>query len=125
MANRIRDVRIINHRLDPHATELRIVVEVEELTPTTEIKGRLMGPRSVNRSTVEVAYALRPVGQTFLSAETPGRQECLPHLEFRVVIPEACWWEPKTAFFYEGPVELWQDGVLCDRREISHGIRAK
>jgi beta-galactosidase/beta-glucuronidase len=65
------------------------------------------------------------VGQTFLSTEASGRQECSPHLEFRVIIPEASWWEPKTPFLYEGPVELWQDGVLCDRREISHGIRAK
>jgi hypothetical protein len=112
MANHIRDIRIVNHRLDPHETELRITVEVEELTATTQIKGRLMGPRCVNRSTVEVAYPLREMERTEQS------------ITLRVVIPEASWWETKMPFVYEGPLELWQDGVLCERREISHGIRA-
>ena len=110
MTNRIRDVYVINHRLDPHETELRVLVEVEKLTPMTEIKGRLLGPRSAYASTVEIAYPLREVGR-----DGP--------IEMRVVIPEACWWEPKTPFLYQGPVELWQDGELCERVEISHGIR--
>ena len=112
MANRIRAVNVDNHRLDPHETELRVHVWVDELTPTTEIKGRLMGPRCVYRSTVEVAYPMRPVGQ---DAESR-------HVELRVIIPEACWWEPKTPFLYQGPLELWQDGVLCERRDLSHAI---
>jgi beta-galactosidase/beta-glucuronidase len=110
MSNRIRNVHVVNHRLDPHETELRIIVEVEELTPTTQIKGRLMGPRNVYRSTVEVAYPLREV-------------EHADSIVLRVVIPEASWWEPKTPFLYQGPLELWQDGILCDRRDLSHGIR--
>jgi hypothetical protein len=125
MANRIRDVHVVNHRLDPHETDLRIHVEVDELTCRTEIKGRLMGPHCVYLSTVEIAYPMREfqrVGQTFLSADPPGRQECLPHIELRIIIPEPNWWEPKTPFLYRGPLELWQDGEICDRREISHGI---
>jgi hypothetical protein len=108
MAKRIRDVFVVNHRLDPHETELRILVEVEELTPTTQIKGRLMGPRSVYASTVEVAYPL---------------QEVERGIELRVTIPEPSWWEPQRPFLYQGPLELWQDGELCDRVPISHGIR--
>lgn len=110
MGNRIRDVQVVNHRLDPHESELRIIVELEELTPTTQIKGRLMGPRNVYRSTVEVPYPLREIER----AET---------IVLRVVIPEASWWEPKTPFLYQGAAELWQDGELCGRVEISHGIR--
>jgi hypothetical protein len=113
MTNRIIDVSVINHRLDPHETELRIHVEVENLTPTTEISGRLVGPRCAVSSTVEIAYPMREVERT------PS------HVVLRVVIPEANWWEPETPFLYEGPVELWQDGKFCERREISHGIRAK
>jgi beta-galactosidase/beta-glucuronidase len=109
MANRIRDVFVDNHRFDPHETELRIQVDVEDLTPTTVINGRLMGPRCVYRSTVEIAYPLVELER--------GAQIVL-----RVVIPEPSWWEPKTPFLYEGPLELWQDGEMCDRREISHGI---
>jgi hypothetical protein len=113
MTNRIVDVAVINHRLDPHETELRVHVEVENLTPTTEIRGRLVGPRCVGSSTIEIAYPMREVERT------PN------HVALRVVIPEANWWEPETPFLYEGPVELWQDGQRCDRRDISHGIRAK
>jgi len=109
MANRIRDVHVVNHRLDPHETELRIHVELDELTPTTQIKGRLMGPRNVYASTVEVAYPMREV-------------ERGPAIVMRVVIPEPSWWEPKTPFLYEGPLELWQDGQLCARETLSHGV---
>jgi hypothetical protein len=109
MANRIRDVHVVNHRLDPHETELRIHVKLDQLTPATQIKGRLMGPRNVYASTVEVAYPLREV-------------ERGTHIVLRVVIPEPSWWEPMTPFLYEGPLELWQDGLHCERRVISHGI---
>ena len=110
MGNRIRDVAVVNHRLDPHETELRVVVDIEGLTPTTQIKGRLIGPRNVYRSTVEVAYPLREIER--------GK-----HIVLQAFIPEACWWEPKTPFLYQGPLELWQDGLFCERVEISHGIR--
>jgi hypothetical protein len=113
MTNRIIGVSVINHRLDPHETELRVHVDVENLTPATEVRGRLVGPRSAVSSTVEIAYPLREV-------ERSSNQVVL-----RVVIPEANWWQPETPFLYEGPVELWQDGQRCDRREVSHGIRAK
>src|ERR1043166_3181621 len=110
MANRIRDGFVVNHRLDPVETELHIWVEVEEVTPTTEIKGRLMGPRCAYASTIEIAYPLRPV---------PDEQQEIRYLKRRVIIPEPSWWEPKLPFLYQGPLELWQDGELCERREIS------
>jgi hypothetical protein len=113
MTNRIIDVTVSNYRLDPHETELRIHVEVADITSTTEIRGRLVGPRCEYSTTVEIAYPMREVERS------PN------HVVVRVVIPEANWWEPETPFLYEGPVELWQDGKLCDRRDVSHAIRAK
>jgi hypothetical protein len=110
MTNRICDVHVVNHRLDPHETELRLIVEVEELTPPTQIRGRLMGPRSLYSSTVEIAYSLKEIERT-------------NRIVLRAIIPEPSLWEPKTPFLYQGPLELWQDGALCDRRELSHGIR--
>ena len=80
------------------------------MTPTTQIKGRLMGPRNAYRSTVEVAYPLREI-------ERAGT------IVLRVVIPEASWWEPRTPFLYQGPLELWQDGQLRECHDLSHGIR--
>jgi hypothetical protein len=70
-----------------------------------------MGPSCPYSSTVEVAYPLRPL---------PDECEALA---CRVVIPEASLWEPESPFLYRGPVELWQDGVRCDRVTLSHGLR--
>jgi hypothetical protein len=109
--NRIRDVVVLNHRLDPIETELHVHVKLDELTATTEIKGRLIGPRSAHAETIEIAYPLREI----------ERQD---HVVLRVIIPEPSWWVPKSPFLYEGPLELWRDGVLCERVEIRHGIRA-
>ena len=110
MANRIRDLVVLNHRLDPIETDLHIHVKMDELTASTEVRGRLVGPRCRHASTVEIAYRLHEI-------------ERGSHIVLRVVIPEPSWWEPQTPFLYQGPLELWQDGVLCDRAEISHGIR--
>lgn len=111
MTNRIRDVVVLNHRLDPIETELHIHVKVDELTEATAFKGRLIGPRSAHASTIEIAYPLREC-------------ERLDHVVLRVIIPEPSLWEPKTPFLYEGPLELWQGGILCERVAIRHGIRA-
>ena len=110
MTNRILDVVVMNHRLDPVETELRVHVKVENLTPETQIRGRLTGPRCPYASTIEIAYPLREV-------------ERIDHIELRVVIPEPSWWDPQSPFLYDGTIELLQDGVACGRVAIRHGIR--
>lgn len=110
MTNRILDVVVVDHRLDPVETELRVHVRVESLTPTTEIRGRLLGPRCLYASTIEIAYPLREV----------SRDE---HIELRAIIPESSWWDPESPFLYEGMLELLQDGVPCGQAAIRHGIR--
>ena len=110
MTNRFLDIVVLNRRLDPVETELSIHVKVEHLTPTTQIRGRLLGPRCVYASTIEIAYPLREV-------------ERRDHIEMRALIPESSWWDPESPFLYEGILELWQDGALCDRAPIRHGIR--
>jgi hypothetical protein len=110
MDNRILDAYVATRRASPTDAELRIVVRTERLTPATEIKGRLMGPRSPYAGTVEIAYPLREVART-------------DHILMRVLIPEPNFWEPATPLLYEGPLELWQDGALCEQIELRHGIR--
>jgi hypothetical protein len=110
MTNRILDVVIVDHRLDPVETELRVHVRPENLTPATEIRGRLSGPRCPYATTIEIAYPLREVERT-------------GHIELRVVIPEPSWWDPESPFLYEGAIELLQDGVSCEKRTLRHGIR--
>jgi hypothetical protein len=117
MSNRILDMTIHDHSVTPATAEVWVTVVPERLTPTTEVRGRLMGPRCPYASTVEVAYPLRPLPQSHIEKPSPAS------LTRRVVMPEASLWEPESPFLYEGPVELWQDGQRCDRRIVRHGLR--
>src|SRR5947208_5556374 len=104
MANHIRELQVTQRRWDAAEAELWITVTPEQLTPTTELRGRLVGPRCPGVSTVEVAYPLRPLPR---SGDTPAA------LTARVIIPDPLAGEPNRSFYYEGPVELWQDGQKC------------
>jgi beta-galactosidase/beta-glucuronidase len=70
----------------------------------------LTGPRCAYYSTIEIAYPMREVERS----DT--------RVTLRVVIPEASWWEPATPYLYQGDVELWDNGTLCERQRAIHGI---
>jgi hypothetical protein len=112
MPNRIRHVEARDQSLSPAQAEVHVLVTPEARTPATEVRGRLTGPSCPYSSTVEVAYALRPL---------PAEGEALA---CRAVIPEPSLWELESPFLYRGPVELWQDGARCDRVTLSHGLRS-
>jgi hypothetical protein len=114
MANGIRSLELIDRSLEPASAEVWVHVEPEQAADGLELRGRMMGPRCRYSSTVEVAYPLRPL---------PRPPQGEPGLLARVVIPEASLWDPESPFYYEGPVELWQDGRRCDRRVVRHGLR--
>jgi hypothetical protein len=115
VGNSIRGSHVRDRSLDPAEAELWITVIPEHRTATTEVRGRLMGPRCRFSTTVEIAYPLRTFGR---------KPEGLPELTMRVIIPEASLWEPQSPFLYEGPIELWEDGRQCDLVELSHGLRS-
>jgi hypothetical protein len=117
MENRIRHIEVQDRSLDPVSAEVWITVLPEHRSPTTEVRGRLMGPRCPYSSTIEVAYPLRPL-------QTNQKQPNLSGLTVRAAIPEASLWEPQCPFLYQGPVELWQDGQRCDHVILSHGLRS-
>jgi hypothetical protein len=113
MSNRITRVEISNRSLTPAEAEVWLTVHAEQVTATSEARGRLMGPSCPYSSTVEVAYPLRPF------AHPPAD---VPPLTLRVVIPEPSLWDPVSPFLYRGPVELWQDGLCCDSVTVRHGL---
>ncbi len=117
MDNRIRRIEIHDRSLVPAQAEVWLTVLPEQQTAMTEVRGRLMGPRCPYASTVEVAYPVRPLSPGQKPIEQSG-------LTVRIVIPEASLWEPQCPFLYQGPIELWQDGQLCDRILLSHGLRS-
>src|SRR5260221_4152946 len=112
--NAFRQLSVRDRALSPTEAELWVLAEPERLTPTTEIHGRLVGPICPYSTTIEVAYPLRPF---------PKLPEGLPMLTRRVVIPEPSFWDPVAPHLYQGAIELWQDGILCERRELRHGLR--
>lgn len=124
MENRIRHIEIHDRSLDPVAAEIWIAVQAEQHTATTEVRGRLMGPRCLYSSTVEVAYPLRPLDSHSVNEENQSSLALQAPMTVRAVIPEASLWEPQCPFLYHGPIELWQDGQRCDRVNLSHGLRS-
>ena len=113
MSNRFRQVSAVIQKLTPAEAEVWILAEVERLTPGTEIRGRLMGPRCPKITTIEVAYPLR---------QLPQPDEAFP-LTRRAIIPDPSLWEPERPFIYRAIVELWQDGERCDTAEFDCGMR--
>lgn len=110
MVNRILDLVVVNHRLDPVATELRVYVKLADITPATQIRGQFLGPRCAYASTIEIAYPLKEVSRG-------------DYLEFQARIPEPSWWDPESPFLYKGVLQLWQEDAMCDHAAIHHGIR--
>ena len=111
MSNRILRTTLHQKRLSTAVAELWIVVEVERVTPTTELRGRLSGPKCPGSETVQIAYPLRML---------PSTGEALVA---RILIPEPNLWTAETPFVYEGTVELWQDGELHDRAVVVTGFK--
>lgn len=114
MTNRIRRLDVVSRLHDLTQPEIWIAAEPDAPSAALDLRGRLMGPRCVYATTVEVAYPLRPFVR---------RPDDWPELSRRVVIPEASLWEPESPFLYQGPVELWEDGTACDQGIVSHGLR--
>jgi hypothetical protein len=113
MADEIRSVRILQHRLSPLEADLRIIVEVDEPTGA-ELRGRVRGPVCPGTETVQIAYSLRTVTT---EEESAGRS-----LIARVVIPEPNLWTRETPFVYEAVVELWCNGRQIDSTACSFGL---
>jgi hypothetical protein len=116
MSNGIARIDFLDRSLAPAQAEVWVRVVPRRLDAGSEVRGRLLGPRCAYASTVEVAYPLRPL--------PPGVQAQGVGLTMRVVIPEASLWDPESPFLYEGPIELWQDGVRCERILMRHGLRS-
>jgi hypothetical protein len=112
--NRLRGVTARLHRLSAAEAEVWLLIEAEQVTPATEARGRLVGPRCSGISTIEVAYPLRPF---------PRPPEDVPPLSRRVVIPEPSLWEEQHPYVYRAVVELWEGGQRCDMSEFDYGLR--
>jgi hypothetical protein len=114
MTNSIQAIDVHNRLLTPMDAEIEITVTLAHVHPTSEIRGRLVGPRCALATTVEVAYPLRPL---------PRHADAVPRLAARVHIPEPSLWEQQCPFYYDGRVELWENGARVETKEFRHELR--
>ncbi|MGE3805821.1 MAG: hypothetical protein AB7K24_14190 [Gemmataceae bacterium] len=114
MNQSITSIHIRQQLRDLSEPELWISVAASGQADGLELHGRLVGPRCVYATTVEVAYPLRPF---------PRLPEGLPLLSRRIVIPEASYWDPQSPFLYEGTVELWQGNERRDGVSVTVGLK--
>jgi Glycosyl hydrolases family 2 len=115
MPNRIRRYRLHYTRLTPTEAELWTSIEPDELTSTTQVRGRLTGPRCHYASTVEVAYQWREQSRRY---ETEG----VPEISLRLHIPEPSLWDPESPFLYRASLELFQGRQEQESVEFSCGL---
>jgi hypothetical protein len=116
MSNSIKSIRLHENRLEPAESELFLSVQPDEVTSNTQVVGRLIGPRCLYSTTVEVAYPMREANRSYASID-------IPRIIVRIIIPEASFWDPQSPFIYEGPLELWEKGNCVDRLQLQHGLR--
>src|SRR5437868_6686002 len=105
MSNRICNTKLEIRKLSQVEAEVWIHVEVALVAPDTEVRGKLVGPRSPGITTVEVAYPFQRMSRPQGAAENI--------LSVRAAIDEPNLWTEKSPFVYEGVVELWQDRRCC------------
>jgi hypothetical protein len=79
-------------------------VVVQRVTQGTEVRGRIVGPRSLYTETSQVASPLRCVKHRATDEVA---------LIARTAFPNPGFWDPVNPLLYRVVLELWQDGQRC------------
>jgi hypothetical protein len=114
-SNRLRGVEGYRVTVSPAEANVCFLVAVERMTRATEVRGRIVGPRSLYAELPQVASPLRSV-RARLDAEEV--------LMARTAFPNPRTWQPSAPLLYRVVVELWQDGQLCEAAGFDLGFRA-
>jgi hypothetical protein len=112
MAPRILHAEIENRSKAPSEADVHLVVTLEE-GDGAEVRARLLGPRCLHATTVEVGYPFRP---TLVPAPRQTRT-------LRAVVPEASAWSPEAPHLYLAVCEVWQGGVRHGSTSLRLGLR--
>jgi hypothetical protein len=115
MSNYIKSTLLIIHRLDPVEARIHILVHPQKLVSSTQVLGRILGPKSAYGSTVEVAHPLRELSREY---ETTGD----PRISLAAALPEPCAWSPESPLHYDVNLELYQGNELCERMRRSMAL---
>jgi hypothetical protein len=111
--NRLKGIQHYRLSVSPTEAEIWFKVGAQEITPGTEVRGRIVGPRSLFVEATEFTSPLRSV----------RHHEDTKALIARTAFPNPCFWDPQNPFLYRVVVELWQDGQCCDASGFDLGFR--
>jgi hypothetical protein len=112
---RILQTRVEIRRMSAAEAEVWVVAELDSVTPATELRGKVTGPRCPGVTTVEVAYPFRPTAR---GGDAPANS-----LTVRALIPEPNLWTEATPFVYEWLLELWELGRCIDQVRQVVGLK--
>jgi hypothetical protein len=115
MNQSVPSIQVHTQSLTPAEAEIWVTAVPEKITPTTEIRGRVVGPHCLFASTVEIAYPFKPFPRLPAGVSPWTR---------RVVIPEPNLWDPQSPFLYRIIVEIWQDGEQRQLASFNYGLRS-
>ena len=113
-SNRLKGIQHHKFTVSPEQADLWFRVGVERVTPGTEVRGRIVGPRCLFAEAVEVVSPLRSVRH---------KEDDQAVLIARTAFPQPSFWDPHRPLLYRVVVELWQDGQRCDVVGFDLGFR--
>jgi hypothetical protein len=113
-SNRLKWIEPYKHTVSTAEADIWFRVAVQRVTPGTEARGRVVGPRCLFAQTAEVAWPLGSV------RHSEGEQAALIA---RTAIPDPGFWDPGNPLLYRVVVELWQDGHRCEALGFDLGFR--
>jgi hypothetical protein len=108
--NRLGAIERYRLTVSREAADIWFKIVVQRVTEATEIRGRIVGPRSLF---TEVGRAVSPLRSVRQQGE----------LIARTAIPNPAFWSPEDPLLYRVVVELWQDGLLCEVSGFDLGFR--
>jgi hypothetical protein len=112
--NRLRGIDNCKLTVSPAAADVWFRVAVQRVTAGTEVRGRVVGPRSLYQQQRVESWPMRSVRH---------REQAGESLIARTAIPEPGLWSPDNPLLYRVVVELWQDRQLCEVCGFDLGFR--
>lgn len=113
-SNRLKEIDRFKLTVSPTAADIWFKVVVQRITPGTEIRGRIVGPRCLFAKTTEFVSPLRSVSH---------RKDEQATLIARTAIRNPGFWDLDNPLMYRVVIELWQDGQRCEVSGFDLGFR--
>src|SRR5262245_11715814 len=113
-SNRLNSIEGYKYTVSSAQADIWFKVVVQRVTPGTEVRGQIVGPRCLFSQAHGVVWPLRSV------RHREGEQAALIA---RTAFPNPGFWAPDKPLLYRVVVELWQDEQRCEVSGFDVGFR--